>query len=481
MRRTSRFLLPLLLLGATACGTTVPAAQLRAAGSGDGLSVPAEAGSSDAVTGSAPDATAAGQPSQAGAAPTSPTTARGSVPSASRATAVVSRGGPPVKVGLLYVDGAEQVAGSLGISGLSTGDASAQAKAVVAHLNATGGLSGRRIELHEARIDASSALSDGEGAYAQACASLTQDAKVSHVVSYVNLTQSRLACYAKRGVTLLDDQSAIPDLVGRRYAAVFGSPGELALGRAAQELVDALWRRGWLTPSSKVGTIVPDTTDGAEVETQFLLPALARHGLRPAVSVRSTGVDAANQNANVVKFRSEGVDRVIPLGQSPLFFMNAAESQAYRPAYAVNSGFGPGALLESAAPPAQLRGAAGIGWSKFLDIGSGTRPGPVSANETLCLALMRKSGQESTSATTQAFQVSLCNVLMFLKAAADRYGVVPDLLDRVRTQGLAFPPVDAFAIAMRPGRADGVSAYRDVAFDEACTCFQYLGGDRPTR
>jgi hypothetical protein len=34
---------------------------------------------------------------------------------------------------------------------------------------------------------------------------------------------------------------------------------------------------------------------------------------------------------------------------------------------------------------------------------------------------------------------------------------------------------------MQPGRADGVAAYRDVVFDDGCSCFQYVSGDRPTR
>jgi hypothetical protein len=350
---------------------------------------------------------------------------------------------------------------------------------VVAQLNATGGLAGRPIDLRRGQMDAARAVSDPDGSYAAACASLTQDEKVRYVVSYVNLNASRLACYAKRGVTVLDDQSAVADSAGTRYAATFGGPGELAPGRATLELVDDLWRRGWLTPASKVGTLVPDTPDGIEVETRYLMPALARHGLRPAATARAGGASTANQNGTVLKFRSAGVDRVVPMLQSPLFLMQAAESQGYRPAYAMNSGFGPGALLESAAPKGQLRNAAGIGWSKFLDIGAGRRPGPVSGNETLCFTLMKRAGQQSTSGTTQAFQVALCNVLMFLKAASDRYGVTPALLEQVRSRGLPFAPADAYAIRMTRGRADGVAAYRDLAFDTGCSCFQYVSGDRP--
>jgi hypothetical protein len=487
---TQRLVVPLLLLPLAACGTTVPLSQQGSAGTSvDSLGAPAVPGSTSGAaelggttggtTGSSGATASVGSPSSTGGVTgttgTSGTT--GTRPATSTTGGRADRS--PVRVGLLYLDGADAAASSIGISGLSTGDALAQARAVVAKLNATGGLAGRRIDLRVGKMDAARAVSNPDATYATACATLTQDEKVAYDVSYVNLTSARLACYAKRGVTVLDDQSGVVDSAGAKYASTFAAPGELAYGRAANELVDALWRRGWLTSASKVGTLVPDTTDGAEIETRFLLPALARHGLKSASSFRAGGASSAG--SNVLKFRTAGVDRVIPMGQSPLFLMSAAESQGYRPAYAMNSGFGPGALLESAAPRAQLKNAAGIGWSKFLDIGAGTRPGPVSSNETLCFALMRQAGQQSTSGTTQAFQLSLCNVLMYLKAATDSYGVTAGLLGAVRTRGLAFAPADAYAIRAVPGRADGVGAYRDVAFDDSCSCFQYTSGDHSTR
>lgn len=488
MTRRRRLLIPLLASLLSACGTTVPVTLGAPTTAGDGLQLPAAA-ELGTVDSSAPIDGAASTGAQrpvAGAGQRGPeagfegTTGVGTAGPAGTAPPLQQAGGA-VRVGLLYFDGAEAVASNLGISGLTTGDAKAQAEAVVRHLNATGGLAGRRIELREGRMDAARAASDAEGTYAAACTSLVEDQKVSYVVSYVNLTSSRLACYAQRGVTVLDDQSAVVDRTGRQYSATFAGPGELAPGRAAEELVEALWRRGWLTASSKVGTLVPDTPDGVEIETQHLIPALKRRGLEPAASARAAGTSGANQNGTVLQFRSAGVDRVVPMGQSPLFLMNAAESQGYRPAYAMNSGFGPGALLETAAPRAQLENAAGIGWSKHLDIGAGTKPGPVSGNETLCFTLMRDAGQQSSNSTTQAFQASLCNVLMFLKAAADRHGVSPRLLDAVRTQGLDFAPADTYAVEMRPGRADGAAAYRDLAFDPTCDCFQYVSGNRRTR
>ena len=38
-----------------------------------------------------------------------------------------------------------------------------------------------------------------------------------------------------------------------RYADFLGNPGEFAAGRKMSVMVDDLWKRGWLTPASKVG------------------------------------------------------------------------------------------------------------------------------------------------------------------------------------------------------------------------------------
>jgi hypothetical protein len=367
----------------------------------------------------------------------------------------------------------------LGIKGLSTGDPAAQARALASYINRHGGVDGHQIQLSYGVVNASISQSNVESAYGAACAKLVQDDKVSYVVSYVNLTTSRLACYAKAGVTVLDDQSGIPDPAGNAHAATFASPGELALGRAVSTLVDDLWRRGWLTAKSKVGTFTWDTTDGHLLVSRFLLPALARHGLKVAASAYTgNGGGAANQGGTVLQFRTRGVDRVIPIAASPLFLMSAAQSQGYHPAYAITSTFGPGALIESSAPKEQLRNAAGIGWDKYLDIGAGKMPDAVSSNETLCFRIMQSAGQGSSDHTVRTFQTALCNVMLFLQAAGKKFGLGPDTLTLARQAHFRFPPADAFGVEMVPGRADGVAAYRDIAYESGCSCFQYTSGNR---
>ncbi|HVT65109.1 MAG TPA: hypothetical protein VHD81_08140 [Mycobacteriales bacterium] len=473
----------------TACGSTVqlaptaPGAAAAAGSSGGDLSIPLPASPGLTV---APSRSR--EPSQAlgGDGPTTLPTARHSsgngsttAPDTSVPLTKAGSGSGPVRVGVLYVGGATALANSLGIKGLSTGDPAAQSKAIANYINAHGGLAGRKISLFYGVINASAAASNVESAYGAACAKLVQDDKVTYVVSYVNLTAARLACYAKKGVTVIDDQSGIPDTTGGANANTFAAPGELALGRAAGALVDDLWRRGWLTSKSKVGIFTWDSPDGHLFASRYLIPALARHGLQPAAAafVSNSG-SAANQGGTVLKFRSSGVDRVIPIAASPLFLMESAQTQGYYPAYAVTSTWGPGALIESAAPKQQLRNAAGIGWDKYLDIGAGKMPPAVSSNETLCFRIMKAAGQGSSDTTVKTFQTALCNVMLFLQAASDKFGLGPGTLQLARQAGFVFPPADAFAIKMAVGRFDGVGAYRDIAYQTGCSCFQYTSGNR---
>jgi hypothetical protein len=137
--------------------------------------------------------------------------------------------------------------------------------------------------------------------------------------------------------------------------------------------------------------------------------------------------------------------------------------------------------METAAPPDQLANAVGIGWQPYLDIGAGKMPGPVSPRETLCFDIMKKAGQASSSPTTKGFEVQVCNVLFYLKDLADRLPDMPsDLLTSGRKLlGSSFVPADTFRVDVTH-RTDGVAGYRDLAFQAACKCFQYVSGVKPT-
>lgn len=470
----------LAVLAMTACGSTVqvpagttpeslagsgPIAPTDESLTGGGLNVPAAQTSTTGATGTGGAAGPGG--ADGPAAPDDPADPQGTAP---------PPGAPstkPVRVGVLYLQDASAGANAIGIQGLATGDAQAQAKAVINWINDNGGGAGRKLEPYFAGYTVTEAQQNLQQAQETACVKLTQDDDVQFVVSYLYLLPGTLHCFAKAGVSVIDDLSGLADDVQRENAAHFAAPGDIAPGRILHNLVDALWRSGWLTAESKVGSYAFDTPEMKHLVETDLAQALAAHGLKTAEAAYVSGTA---QNSGVsLRFRSEGIDRIIPVQANPLFLMQAATSQQYYPKYALYSTFGPGALMEVAAPHDQLAGSAGIGWSPYLDIGSGEHPPPVNGNESLCFEIYQKSDQASSSATTKGLQLNLCSALLYLKFAADGVGSVPDdLLVRARSiGGRAFPPPDTFRSDMRQ-RTDGAAAYRELAYLQACRCFQYV-------
>lgn len=380
----------------------------------------------------------------------------------------------PIKIGVITQPGLEQAAKAFGLDGVTTGDTKAQVNAVVTWIRANGGLGGHPVQVYEYAVDVSDAAWQSN-----ACASMTQDHKVRFVVTVLASLQGLAECLAKAGVGLLADNTNFGDRTMAQYAPILGNPSELGQGRMMTLLVDDLWKRGWLTSTSKIGLLVDDGPDGHATVDGPLTTVLRRHGLKPAVTRYinpKTGDGGSSQSGSaVVGFRAGNVDRIIPVMYSPLYFMIAAESQRYYPAYAMVSAQGPGALLEGTAPANQLKNAAGIGWAPYLDIGKGPKPPPVSTRETLCFQLMRKAGQAATSALIKGFQTQVCDMLFYLKDLADLKPAIPsDLLTSARIQlGKGFVSPATYRVDVTH-RTAGVAGYRSLAYLDSCTCFQYV-------
>jgi hypothetical protein len=469
-----------LALSLAACGSTVQLQSTEVQGH-DGLSAPG--------TVADPLATNSGATSQdVPGTPTGPRTGSETPTSTGRGNAVGPTEAPagtrtalspkaPIRVGVVYAPGADAAFAALGVSALTTGDTKAQATAVVDWINKHGALGGHPIQLFSYAMDSSA--SSPAAAAQEACTAMTQDHKVRYVVSIAANQQPMVSCLAKKGVGLLDDESSLNDKAMATYAGFLGNPGEMAPGRTMSVLVDDLWKRGWLTSHSKVGVFAADTPDAHATVDGFLTQALRRHGLTAASTQYASFNDSASLSRDsasaALKFRSAGVDRIIPILTTPLFLMEAASSQDYRPAYALYSTLGPGAVLEGTAPKDQLANTAGIGWQPYQDIGKGKQPGPVSSRETLCLRIMQAAGQASTSASTVALQLQVCDVLFYLQDLGALEPSMPaDLLTSARTLlGKRFVPADTFRSDVTH-RTDGVAGYRSLAYRQDCSCFQYV-------
>ena len=487
MRRAACTALLSLLL--TACGSTV---QLRTTGTvgQDGLGGPDGSGGLGTSTGAAvPGGTGvtspvagAGSATQGSSSPTgSSTSGTGAAVPPGTTTPARARPGStkePIRIGVITQPGLESAAKALGLDGVTTGNTKAQVNAVLGWIRAHGGLAGHPVSLYEFPVN----MSDSANVWqTKACTAMVQDDKVRFVITVLANLQTLARCLAKADVGLLGDNTNMGDSTLAQFAPILADPSELAPGRMMTLLVDDLFQHGWLTGTTKVGVLAADGVDGHATVDGPLAAALRRHGVKSWTTVyinpdSGDGGSSASSNA-VLTFRAAGVDRVIPVLYSPLYFMVAAETQHYAPAYAMVSANGPGALLEGSAPKNQLENAAGIGWAPFLDIGKGPKPPPVSARQTLCFQLMAQAGQAAQSALVKGFQAQVCDVLFYLKdLSALRPDLPRDLLTSARAQlGSRFVSPATWRVDVTH-RTAGVGAYRHLAYLDSCSCFQYVGG-----
>lgn len=465
------------------CGTTttaftpVPGPPPSGEGPGPSGAFPTGAGrSTPSVTGSfAPTAqtlasVGAGSPSTPG----------------SRRTGGVSAA--PVRIGFFISDDASEIYKTLGISGASHTRAESQAiwKAVIAQVNARGGLAGRRIVPSWAWITSDSGTNATRSQ--AACEQFTHDERVAAVVVDGATDISIASCLAQHRVPVVDvGQTSYPydDVDLGALAPYLYAPGRLSMSRFGV-YVDQLAARGFFARGSKVGLLRFDLPDQERTRRTVIEPALRRHGLALTTDIAFSPVEgtadlprASSEAGNaVLQMRRAGVDRVLFLGSGlslPYVFPTVAESQGYRPKYGITTDDGPD-FMATNAPAAQMAGAMAVGWEPQYDVPDSDAVLRGDALWRSCAGLMRAAGftpRDGRRCTGVYFLERALRGASTVSAAALRRGA-----DRL---GATAYSTQNYATHFGPGRYDGVSHVRVLRFTSECTCFRYLTGELPVR
>lgn len=479
---------------AAGCGSTVAQRDLGSpsgeAGLGTGLVVPTASGGppgiSDGPQGMTPPGDAAepatGSSSMGGSVgdPASPIAAGGAPATPRSAGGAVATG--PIQIGVLLTKNAAAYGDAFGAD-LNAGDAQAQAQAVVAEVNRTGGVGGRRVDPVFATVDPTS--SQPYASQAQAiCDHWTQDNRVEVAVSSVVAFAPELlpSCLQQRGVAYLTNDLLGVDDTTLRSLTGYVNPGSPSLDRLAGALVDGFAATGFLTKSSRIGLVRYDTPYQQRPAQRSLKPALARHGLQlvseAAVpwpdSLSGSGPSVSAVQSAVLRFRSDGVTHAMFLAHGMSFmFMTVAEQQGYRPAYALSSVDEAALLLQGTVPPAQLEKARGLGWRPTADVDAGKDPG---GNPTVvrCKHVMARAGQDVSTRVKQESAYAYCDGLFLLQAAGGRGALDrQSAVTRIESLGTTYRSALALRSRFGPGRHDGPMALRPFAFRSDCSCFAY--------
>jgi hypothetical protein len=235
-----------------------------------------------------------------------------------------------------------------------------------------------------------------------------------------------------------------------------------------------------------VGVIAVDAPAYHRAVEQQLKPALAAVGARFSSAVYTTPYKTASDAASissqlsnaVLRFRSQGITRVVDLSGAVLVFATIAETQQYRPRYALTSTSSPAALTANGVPAVQLRGSVGLGWLPVYD-SSEVPPAELPRGQAACLRLLRAHGQQPTGTTVRYTALTFCEAGGFLHAVGARAPAQQPLTGNSLLAwlgaGLTHPSAMTFRSEVTPERRDGAAAHRTFGFAEACSCFRYTG------
>lgn len=379
--------------------------------------------------------------------------------------------GPPLLLGVHYSEDLQAAYGALGASDAEP-DVDAAVPLVVEHLNANGGIGGRPVELF---FHGSNPLDGTFDAQSQAACEAFDEAGVFAVISGAVMPSIVLPdCLARRGIPFVWNYHYLVDeATWQEYRPNLYMPFSINADRLGGVYVDVLADAGYFDDAA-VGIVRYDNPQHQRFTTQQLRPALDAVGanvveevaLGQPSSAAAAGDTATQISAAILRLRSAGVTHVlfVPTGGAvPFIFMTQADSQGFRPRYAMNTLDIP-TFVNDQAGPSQLRGALAVGWSPASDV---DRPDePPSQPRELCYAL-------TDSTTAQRY----CDALFFLDAALDRAPSLDaaGLRAGVEALGSSFDPVFSLRTVFGPGRHDGASAVQLVAYEDGCECFRYRG------
>ena len=389
--RTRSPLLVLALVLATGCGSTV---QLRGGaaslgGPGDGLTAPvagATAGPSGApllpgtttAVGSAGGSTAIGSGQPATGPGGAPLPGGGSS-STGTTIPLTGRGwtAKTVTIGVMTQQDVQKVAAAAGVSSVDSGDQVADVRAVVKHINVTGGLFGRQVKADVFDIQ-TSGNADTQGA--AACQHFTRDAPVIAVyaMALVGDTPSFRQCMMKAKVPVLaGGGQAFDDQVFRELNGYYTLMPFPSYNQFVPYFVDHLVSQQYFSPwdpnfgrpgtlKDKVGFLCPDTPIGHRVGA-IVARELKRVG-HPAQDQVYYSTNDADVSGYVLRMKSDSITHVLFCDLGLFVFATQAETQQYRPRHGVSTFNTPVLFLQGVVPNAQLAGAIGSGFDPTLDV-----------------------------------------------------------------------------------------------------------------
>jgi ABC-type branched-subunit amino acid transport system substrate-binding protein len=306
------------------------------------------------------------------------------------------RGGT-LTIGVRHADEASAAAigAALGARNVSSGDTRGYAEAIIASINAHGGVAGRQLAAEYEAVNLVGLVANASAADQASCTHFTEDVKVFAVTTAIPSGADLSTCLAQHKTPLVEssvdeyDQKNMDDIAGWFYLTNIPN-----LTRAVRIIVDGLYAQGYYGTGAKIGVLHYTAYPVYERAYAELKAALARHGLQVTADEGMSSYTSSEQyQAAVLRMKAKNITHVQFIDVSGLMaiqFMQHAESQLFRPRYGLSSGNSLGALRNSA-PSAQLERSLAISWMPSLDVDEAHDPGG-RPGATECLRIIRAAG-----------------------------------------------------------------------------------------
>ena len=373
--------------------------------------------------------------------------------------------------------------GQFGVRGGPSGDQGVHIDAIVEWINANGGMGGRQVEVVRHVTESLNGSFDEQAQ--RACSFFTEDNDVAAVVGGARVpTLNLVDCLAKHDTPLVWSYHFMADQVTfDAYADYLYMPAMVKADRLGVWM-DALADDGFFDDGT-IGIVRYDEPIAERLSSRVIHPSLARHGFdvaeevafRPGTAASSAADLSAQANNAVLRFRSAGVDRLIfepTAAVVPLLFFAAAESQSFRPRYTMSSYDIP-SFQDANAPGSQLSGSVAFGWLPAGDVDWEQQPQPLSPAAQQCIDITPAADPPGNSSVRR-----FCDGLFFLKHLFDN-GAEPTtagIRRAVEALGSSYQSAWTYAAELGPGRHDGATIGRLVAYDDECSCYRITGDDR---
>lgn len=373
---------------------------------------------------------------------------------------------------------------SAGFTTPEQGDVENQINTLMQFINDNGGLAGHPVRASIRTVDINNTGRPQEEA---TCRAFAEEDGAFAVVPLALIYAESRACYADRGVVLVDPTpfhqpeslytSLAPHIIQTSY------PSTEKLTRAQAE---ALSRAGFFDdPGFSLGFVGPDTPQFRRVFEETFVPTYAAYGVTvdDTAWIANDSIQSAqtgSSNASL-RFATGGITHVVFYGNSLLapLFMKNAEGNAYFPRYGLTSFDQLLFMADQWSTEQSLTNSVGAGFSPALDVPDSELAFPTPAEQP-CIDLMRAGGNTWDSRTDAKNALGYCDAVFLMKQAADTLGggslTAQTLYDAVFTLGDSYQSSLAIGTSIQRGSGVVSSQYRPLAYDNGCGCYQYTGG-----